>query len=115
MAGKPRMNGSDESAHREAIRHRRRLANLVDRLPRRSKDAIHWLLKPESRWARIPAGVLLILGGFLGILPILGFWMLPLGLFLLAEDIPAVRRVLARILDWFERRWPHWFSKPDSN
>lgn len=109
------MSGADVSAKQEALRHRRRLSSLIDRLPRRWGDAIHWLLKPESRWARIPAGALLILGGFLGILPVLGFWMLPLGLFLLAEDIPAVRRVLGRLLDWVEKRWPHWFSRPGSD
>ena len=37
-------------------RHRRRLSNLIDRLPRRLRSATLWLLKPESRWARIPAG-----------------------------------------------------------
>jgi hypothetical protein len=109
------MSGVDNSTKKETRRHRRRLSNLIDRLPRRLRDAVQWLLKPESRWARIPAGVLLILGGFLSILPVFGLWMLPLGLLLLAEDIPAVRRILARLLDWFERRWPHWFSKPDSN
>jgi hypothetical protein len=38
------------------------------------------------RWARLVVGVLLIVGGLLGFLPILGFWMVPLG------DIPAARR-----------------------
>ena len=73
-------------------RHQRRLNNLIDRLPARFRDWTRWLLKPESRWARLPAGVLLICGGFLGMLPVLGFWMLPLGLILLAEDLPIVRR-----------------------
>ena len=35
-------------------RHRRRLANLIDRLPNRLRSATHWLLRPESRWARVP-------------------------------------------------------------
>ena len=51
-------------------RHRRRLANLIDRLPNRLRSVTHWLLRPESRWARVPAGALLILGGFLSILPV---------------------------------------------
>jgi hypothetical protein len=41
---------------------------------------------------RIPAGLLLIAGGVFAILPLLGLWMLPLGLVLLAEDIPPLRR-----------------------
>ena len=58
-----------------------------------------WLRKPASRWARIPTGILLIFGGFLGMLPFLGFWMLPLGLMLLADDVPPLRRARDRALD----------------
>ena len=42
-------------------------------------------------------GVLLVLGGILGFLPVLGFWMIPLGVALLATDIPPLRR-------WFIKR-----------
>ena len=96
----------------EHARHRRRLESLVARLPGRFRNATLWLLRPESRWARIPAGLLLILGGFLSLLPVFGLWMLPLGLLLIAEDVPVVRRSLARALDWLEDRRPHWFKKP---
>jgi len=37
-------------------------------------------------------GILLILLGMIGFLPILGFWMIPLGLALLATDIPPLER-----------------------
>jgi hypothetical protein len=40
--------------------------------------------------------------------------MLPLGLLLLAEDIPALRRLRNRVLDATHRRWPHWFSNASS-
>ncbi|WP_239520766.1 hypothetical protein [Pseudooceanicola aestuarii] len=36
-------------------------------------------------------GLLLILGGLFGFLPILGFWMLPLGLALVALDLRGLR------------------------
>src|SRR5690606_18876265 len=39
---------------------------------------------PGSAIARIAVGVLLILGGCLGFLPVLGFWMVPLGLVVLS-------------------------------
>jgi len=42
-------------------------------------------------------GVLLIIGGILGFLPVLGFWMIPLGLIILSQDFASVRR--------FRRRW----------
>ncbi|HZZ25199.1 MAG TPA: hypothetical protein VFE60_22720 [Roseiarcus sp.] len=89
------------------VDHERRLRRLLRRLPGRMQAASHWLRKPASRWARIPAGMLLIIGGCLSILPIFGLWMLPLGLMLLADDIPPLRRFRDRALDWLERRRPH--------
>ena len=54
---------------------------------------------------RVPAGlrsvfgVLLIVGGLFGFLPVLGFWMIPLGFAILSLDIPPLRRWLeARLL-----------------
>ncbi len=47
---------------------------------------------PASRPWRIALGASLVGGGVLGFLPILGFWMLPLGLFVLSVDSPLVRR-----------------------
>ena len=58
----------------------------------------------------MPAGVLLISGGLLGFLPILGFWMLPVGVVLFADDVPALRSLLSRFLDWIERRHPRWLA-----
>ena len=50
---------------------------------------------------RVPAGVALIGGGVLGFLPlpIVGIWMLPVGLALLAHDIQTMRRPMARLLN----------------
>jgi hypothetical protein len=90
--------------------HERRLRRLSRQLPIRLQAVTRWLRRPASRWARFPAGVLLIVGGFLGFLPFVGFWMLPLGLFLLADDIPPLRRARGRLLHWLERRRPHWFA-----
>jgi hypothetical protein len=39
-------------------------------------------------------------------LPIRGIWMLPLGLLLLAEDLPVLRSWRSRILDLIERHRP---------
>ena len=62
-------------------------------------------LLPASRLIRIPLGILCILGGFLGFLPILGFWMVPLGLLILSVDIPLVRRGRRRMEIKLLRRW----------
>jgi hypothetical protein len=85
-----------------------RLHHLLNRLPGRIRDATHWLLAPSSRWARIPAGILLMLGGIFSFLPLLGVWMLPLGFILLAEDVALFRRWREQGLDWVEKRRPHW-------
>lgn len=64
---------------------------------------------------RIILGSLLLVGGFLGFLPILGFWMVPLGLLILAVDIPMARRLRRRIEirfgRWLVRRSPKWASR----
>lgn len=73
------------------------------------------LRQPSARWLRIPAGLLLIVGGIFFILPVLGLWMLPLGIVLLAEDIPPLRRGTDRILAWIEHRRPHWMGLPSSS
>jgi hypothetical protein len=91
-------------------RHDPRLDQLSARLPPRLRSVFQWLLRPSSTWTRIPAGTLLICGGLLGFLPILGLWMLPLGLLLLAEDVPPLRSIRTRILDWIERRHPRWLA-----
>ena len=65
-----------------------------------SKDAL-----PRSRSLRITSGVLLVLGGMVGFLPILGFWMVPLGVSILAIDIPVVRKWARRAKVWGTRTW----------
>ncbi|QLF70280.1 hypothetical protein FE840_012430 [Peteryoungia desertarenae] len=61
---------------------------------------------PRSRSGRIAAGTLLIGGGFLGFLPILGFWMVPAGLLVLSHDLSIVRRRRRRIAVWWRKRYP---------
>ncbi|MCP3399043.1 MULTISPECIES: hypothetical protein [unclassified Bradyrhizobium] len=87
-----------------------RLDKLVRRLPPRMGDTVTYLLKPSSRWVRIPSGALLVVGGVLSFLPVLGVWMLPLGLALLAEDVPALRSQRSKVLDWVERKKPQWLD-----
>ncbi len=59
---------------------------------------------PRSRAVRLALGVMLILGGLLGFLPVLGFWMIPLGFIVLSADLPAVRRWRRRLTIWRARR-----------
>ncbi len=63
------------------------------------------LLHPEARGIRRPLGVIMIFGGLCGFLPILGFWMLPVGLILIGEGIPVVKRVTLRALGALQGWW----------
>ena len=69
---------------------------------------------PGNRLLRVGLGCLLILGGFLWFLPVVGFWMLPLGFAVLSVDIPVVRRfwrrAIVKIGYWLHFRWP-WLAR----
>jgi len=64
----------------------------------------HRLKTHPNHWVRKTAGILLVVGGMLGFLPVLGYWMLPLGLALLAVDWPVARRAYRRMVSWWGRR-----------
>jgi hypothetical protein len=83
----------------------RHFAWFEARLPPRPARFVGWLRKPSSRLARIPLAILLIAGGIFSFLPVLGLWMLPLGLLLFAQDVPILQRPMARTLGWVERKW----------
>lgn len=76
--------------------------------PKRLQGAVGWLLEPSRRWVRLPAGVLLVLGSFLAILPVFGLWMLPLGLALIGEDVPPLKAWLERMARRTETLWRRW-------
>jgi hypothetical protein len=59
---------------------------------------------PRSRSARVLIGVGLVILGIFGFLPILGFWMIPLGLLVLSYEFAAVRRARRRLQVWWEKR-----------
>jgi purine-cytosine permease-like protein len=73
------------------------------------KDFIHHhfhrLKKTEKVWLRRTAGVLLVIGGMLGFLPVLGYWMFPLGLALLAVDWAWARRLYRQLRIAWGRRY----------
>jgi hypothetical protein len=101
-----RCNVGDETTKRE-----RHIEQLIERLPKSWRSSARWLRRPSQRLLRICIGLLLILGSFLSILPVFGLWMLPIGLVLLAEDVPVLRRATDRVLEWVERRRPHWLQR----
>lgn len=109
-AKRPAATASEAEDHPD---HRldRHLDHLQGRLPGRIAGWIARLREPRARWLRIPLSVALIVGGCLGFLPILGFWMLPAGLLLLSLDIPPLKIPTVHALDWLVRcrqRWQMW-------
>lgn len=56
------------------------------------------LRQPEAVWVRVPAGIALIGGSVFSFLPVLGIWMLPVGVALLACDVRPMQPPLARAL-----------------
>ena len=64
-----------------------------------------WRMRlPQSRLLRISIGGALIFGGILGFLPVLGFWMVPLGLIVLSHDLAFIRRKRRRLSVWWARK-----------
>ena len=75
-------------------REKRRLIRQFEMLERRIpalRNPIRLLLRDRWTLVRLPLAILMIAGGLLSVLPFLGLWMLPLGVLLLAVDVPFLR------------------------
>ena len=83
-----------------------RYFEMIDRrVPISVSQFIRWLRMPSSFAIRLVIAILLILGGIFSILPVLGLWMLPLGLLLIAQDIPLLQEPLVAAFAWLEAKW----------
>jgi hypothetical protein len=59
---------------------------------------------PQTRGKRMVVGAGFVMGGLLGFLPVLGFWMLPVGLVILSNDVGYLRKRRRRVVLWWYRR-----------
>lgn len=84
---------------------RQAFKGLEREVPQGVARLIRRMRHPGARRARIPVGLLLIAGGLLSFLPVLGIWMLPLGLLLIANDVPALQRPVGRSTIWATQKW----------
>ena len=80
------------------------LDRLQERLPERVSRFVGKVRSPGAAPYRIPIGIALIGGGVVGFLPILGFWMIPLGLAVMAQDVPPLRPPLIWALKKVNRK-----------
>lgn len=95
---------------KERTRLERLFVRIETRFPR-TRAALYPLRQPWAIFIRVPLGFLLLLGGLLSFLPVLGIWMLPLGLLLLSIDLPFLQRPLNGLILRSERRWKLWRRK----
>ena len=59
---------------RDAERLDRQVDRIFNELPSVAGGFLRWLRGSSSRWVRVPFGLLLIIFGVFGFLPVLGFW-----------------------------------------
>lgn len=76
---------------------RRRIASMTLR-------TLRWGERHVPPGVRSLVGILLMIGGVFGFLPIVGFWMLPLGVAFIALDIPWTRHHIHAWMAHLERR-----------
>lgn len=93
----------------DAARGEQNIEKLLARMPAWMARAVRRLRRPRAIWVRVPIALLMIVGAVFSFLPVLGLWMLPLGLMLLAVDIPPLRRLLYRFINWLAAKRPQWF------
>ncbi|WP_143058004.1 hypothetical protein [Loktanella fryxellensis] len=100
---KLRLSREKLRAHRENMRLKRQFERLHRDFPRLG-GPLHRLSKPGWAMVRIPVGIMFVVGGLLSILPVFGLWMLPVGLLLLAVDVPSMRRPVSAAMIRLRRR-----------
>ena len=70
---------------------------------------------PAHPLLRALLGIAFVIGGVFSFLPVLGIWMLPLGLIILSIDSALIRRFrrksTIRLGRWLLLRWPNFARK----
>lgn len=97
-----------------STRHTRRFDRQLGAMTRRSARFGRFSTALQSKrnsLLRLPLGLFLVAGGFLAILPVFGLWMIPLGLIILAIDLPVLRPFVSAILIRLRRKWAVWHHK----
>jgi hypothetical protein len=84
---------------------------VLSRLIPRMRGTITFLRAKKWLVIRLPLALLLIFGGIFSFLPILGIWMLPLGLLLLAVDLPPLRGPISNLMIRVRRRIDLWSQR----
>jgi hypothetical protein len=94
------MNKEEQRLHRQL--------EAIERTVPLGRRLVRALRRNRYRYLRFPLALLLIAGGFAWFLPVLGLWMLPFGLLLLAIDVPALRPAVSAAIVRGRRRIELW-------
>ncbi|MDK4733888.1 hypothetical protein [Rhizobium sp. CNPSo 3490] len=98
-------NRNDRQETTSSEKRRRRAGRFgIDHVNHRLMLGSFSIGMPHSRIGRMAIGAALVFCGLLGFLPVLGFWMLPLGLLVLSHDLSIARRLRRRLAVWWHRR-----------
>ena len=80
------------------------LDRLEEELPESAAKPVRKLRRPDWKWVRIPAGILLVIAGVISLVPLFN-WKIALGVALLAIDVPFLRKPATRLMRWILDRW----------
>lgn len=108
MERRGQSGGSGDFGVTKGTRQKRRLLRQFAVLERRVpalRRPTRTLLREGWMVVRVPLALLLILGGLVSFLPFLGLWMLPLGLLLLAVDVPLAQPAVTAAVIRSRRRF----------
>ena len=94
------MEKEEERLHRQL--------SAIERSVPLGRRVLRALRKNRYRYLRVPLALLLVAGGFAWFLPVLGLWMLPAGLLLLAIDVPVLRPWISAAIIRGRRRIDLW-------
>ena len=83
------------------------LDRLQEELPKPAAKPVRKLRRPDWKWVRIPAGILLVTAGLISVTPGLNS-RFAAGLALLAIDVPFLRKPAARLIEWGLDKWHAW-------
>lgn len=95
---------------RQRLRLDRQLQALGRRLPV-LKRLITFVNARPGVLLRVPLALFLMMAGLLGFLPMLGFWMIPLGFVILAIDLPLLQPAVTTTMIRFRRRGALWWRQ----
>ena len=83
------------------------LDRLQRELPKPAAKPVGKLRRPDWKWVRIPAGLLLVIAGVISSTPGLNS-RFAAGVALLAIDVPFLRKPTARAIRWGLDKWHAW-------